>query len=446
MIRCPWIEFRGKRVLLLQGPVGPFFWGLARALEAAGAEVHKVNFNGGDCLFYPTGAAHWRGSLEDWPGHFEKLLQGLDIDVVLLFGDCRPIHRTARKIAHGLGVKVGVFEEGYVRPNHITFEEYGVNGNSRIPRSPLFYRNLPRQPSLPEQEVGSTFWHAALWAISYYVASALMHPVFRRYRHHRPLTLREAFPWVRALARKWSYGWSERGVLEVLKGPLSKRFFLVPLQIPFDSQVKEHSDFDSVEQFIGYVVASFACNAPNDTALVIKHHPLDRGYHDYTHVLRDLAAHHGLAGRLVYIHDQHLPTLFNHMRGAVVINSTVGFSALSHGAPVKTCGVALYDMPGLTFQGDLDAFWREAQTFQVDRELHDSFRSYVIDQTQINGSIYRGKIGSNLRKSMLAAQHGHQANAPAFSRPPVNVQAPDALIYAAKPVPAPASGSVAERL
>src|SRR5207253_3330067 len=41
---------RGKRVLLLQGPVGPFFRRLAARLRAAGAEVHKVNFNGGDGL------------------------------------------------------------------------------------------------------------------------------------------------------------------------------------------------------------------------------------------------------------------------------------------------------------------------------------------------------------------------------------------------------------
>jgi len=39
---------RGKRVLLLQGPQGPFFRRLAADLTEAGAVVHKVNFNGGD--------------------------------------------------------------------------------------------------------------------------------------------------------------------------------------------------------------------------------------------------------------------------------------------------------------------------------------------------------------------------------------------------------------
>src|SRR5438874_5238200 len=109
-----------KRVLLLQGPVGPFFRRLAKLLQAAGAEVHKVNFNGGDCLFYPTDAITWRGHPGDWPQFLARLLEQRRIDIVLLFGDCRPIHRVARAVAQQHGVKVGAFEEGYLRPNFIT--------------------------------------------------------------------------------------------------------------------------------------------------------------------------------------------------------------------------------------------------------------------------------------------------------------------------------------
>ena len=34
-----------KRLLMLQGPVGPFFWLLARRLRRQGVAVHKVNLN-----------------------------------------------------------------------------------------------------------------------------------------------------------------------------------------------------------------------------------------------------------------------------------------------------------------------------------------------------------------------------------------------------------------
>jgi len=394
-------------VLLLQGPVGPFFRLLSKLLDAVGAKTYKVNFNGGDCLFYGWDAIQFRGSPEAWPEFLTSLLKQLDIDIVLLFGDCRPIHREARRIAQQCGVETGVFEEGYIRPNFITFEHGGVNGHSRIPKSPDYFRALQEKSPLPEREMGSTFWYAALWAILYYTSAAVCHPWFRSYRHHRPLALSEAWPWLLSAWRKLSLFITERGALPALTGRLSERFFLVPLQISGDSQVLQHSGFVSVADFIGKVTQSFAANSPADTTLVIKHHPLDRGYHDYRTLIKRLARELGLDGRLLYIHDQHLPTLFDHMRGAVVINSTVGLSALSHGAAVKACGRAIYDIEGLTFQGALDEFWRECASFSPDRELLNRFRTFVIDETQINGNFYKGGIRAELCQSMLASVRGN---------------------------------------
>lgn len=55
-------HFCGKRVLLLQGPIGPFFKNLSVDLTNAGATVFKINFNGGDCFFYPN-AINYKGRL-----------------------------------------------------------------------------------------------------------------------------------------------------------------------------------------------------------------------------------------------------------------------------------------------------------------------------------------------------------------------------------------------
>jgi capsular polysaccharide export protein len=403
VINNHWAAFRGRRILLLQGPVGPFFRKLSDVLSGGGAQIHKVNFNGGDCLFYPTGAFLWRGRLEDWPEYFASLLDRLEIDLVVLFGDCRSVHRIARDIATLRGVQVGAFEEGYVRPNFITFEQDGVNGYSLIPREPSFFLTLRSPQGLPEINVGNTFWNAAMWAAMYYLAAAIAWPWLRHYRHHRPLSLAEMWPWLRGAWRKAFYSYQERGLLNLLTRRRNKRFFLVPLQIASDSQVSQHSNFKTAEDFILTVVESFAINAPSDTTLVIKHHPLDRGYHDYGLLLRHLAQVHKLVDRLLYIHDQHLPTLLEHMRGAVVINSTVGLSALSHGAAVKTCGRAIYDIQGLTFQGPLDDFWRAAEGFHIDHELFRRFRAYVIDQTQINSSFYKGAIPDALCASMTSS-------------------------------------------
>ena len=55
-----------RRVLLLQGPIGPFFKNLSEDLVKAGASVLKINFNGGDWFYYPTKSVNYRGSLDEW--------------------------------------------------------------------------------------------------------------------------------------------------------------------------------------------------------------------------------------------------------------------------------------------------------------------------------------------------------------------------------------------
>lgn len=381
--------FSGKRVLLLQGPLGPFFRRLASDLNEAGAEVLKINFTGGDLLFSGGPSLIFRQGLDKWGAFFENVLIKHRIDTVLLFGDCRPAHQLAHEIAARMGVEIGVFEEGYIRPDYVTLERYGVNGNSRIPRSFDFYLRSKTGAIPPARHVGNMFWHAACWAVLYYLASALLWPLFHRYQHHRPLSILEGLPWIRSAWRKALYRRKERGAQQKLATELSKRFFLVPLQVHNDAQVHTHSDFESVEAFIGHVISSFARHAPAETVLVIKHHPMDRGYHDYASVIEQFAEDVGVAGRLMYIHDQHLPTLLDHARGVVLINSTVGLSALTHGTPLKCCGAALYDMEGLTFQQSLDAFWEAAASFKLNRELFHQFLGYLIDTTQLNGSFYR---------------------------------------------------------
>ena len=57
-----------RNILLLQGLMGPLFRKLGQALLREGYGVHKVNFNGGDRLFWrlPNGI-DYRGSMAEWP-------------------------------------------------------------------------------------------------------------------------------------------------------------------------------------------------------------------------------------------------------------------------------------------------------------------------------------------------------------------------------------------
>lgn len=389
-------QFSGKRVLLLQGPVGPFFRNLSKDLKEQGAEVFKINFNGGDCLYYPFKATVFRGKSADWEGFLENFLTKNRIQAIILFGDCRPIHKTACELAKKHGIDTGVFEEGYIRPDYITFEYSGVNGHSRIPRDPAYYmKHVPLARITPEP-VYKVFRAAGWQAVFYYTAATILKPLFLNYKHHRPLHILEGLLWVRSYYRKKFFEITEKGWDEKLTTTHRKKFFLMPLQVAHDAQVRNHSNYVDVISFIIQTVASFSLYAPAGTILVIKHHPMDRAYNDYGRLIRALAEQHNIQQRLVYLHDQHLPSLLDAARGVVVINSTVGLSALHHGTATKVCGKAIYDIPGLTYQGDVDNFWSEAAHVNVDGRLYNKFLNYIIQHTQMNGSFYRKIKKSNL--------------------------------------------------
>lgn len=371
--------------------MGPFFWRLRKDFEDIGARVAKINFCPADTLFYPCGATTYRGTLADWPVFLEDTLSALNVDAIFLFGDCRPYHAVAREVAYRRGVELFVFEEGYLRPDYITIERGGVNKHSSVPRNleafsmfeygALSWNTQAFQPR-------HAFLHMSVYAMVYSVVNALGGWLFPHYAHHRPLhPVREACAWVRGGFRKHWFLARERELMKRFTAQLSGRYFLVPLQVHNDAQVTTHSGFGSVEEFIATVVESFARYGEPRDAIVFKHHPMDRAYREYGQLMAELTRSYGLEGRLYYVHDLHLPTLLDHARGTVVINSTAGLSSLLHGTPVITLGDPIYNLPGLAFQGTLEQFWREPGTF--DTELHQRFRNWLLAYNQANGNFYK---------------------------------------------------------
>lgn len=374
-------------MLLLQGPMGPFFWRLRQDLEQAGAEVKKINFCAADALFYPAGAVSYRDTLEKWPDFFAGFLIEHEIDAVFLFGDCRSYHDAIRNPARALNVPLYVFEEGYLRPDFITIERGGVNNHSSIPRDPEAFTQ-DEGADEPANSVGSAFSRAALYASLYSVANFLFAWRYPHYRHHRPLhPVHQSYAWVRGWFRKHWFRAKEAKLLPKLTGELSGRYFLAPLQVHNDAQIITHSRFDDVEDFITGVVMSFAEHADPGTAIVFKHHPMDRAYCDYTKLMARLSREYGLEGRLFYVHDLHLPTLLQHARGTVLVNSTVGLQSIHHGTPVKPLGDPIYNLPGLACHDSLAKFWRNPGS--IDKALYQRFRRWLLTFNQANGNFYK---------------------------------------------------------
>ncbi len=151
-----------------------------------------------------------------------------------------------------------------------------------------------------------------------------------------------------------------------------------------------HSSISSLEEVIQTCIESFAKYAPENSKLVIKLHPLDPWFIDYPEIISTLVTKHNLAeGRIIYLEAGDLNRLLEHCNGTILVNSTVGTSALSMNCPVIALGSAIYNMPGLTFQGSLDDFWKQAS--KPDKNLFKAFRQCYIERTQINGSFYNQK-------------------------------------------------------
>lgn len=382
--------FAGQRVLLLQGPMGPFFWRFRQDLEAAGAEVLKVNFCPGDRLYYPKEAIDYRGTLAEWPSYLSRLLARESVNAVFLFGDCRHYHKSVPDVIRWQNANLYVFEEGYLRPDYITLEEGGVNRFSSLSREPAFYRAYvpPPEADRAPKKVTKSFSRAAIHAIIYTLANASFGWRYPYYQHHRCLApLPQAFYWLRAAWRKQYFGWREQPIAKQLFGSMARRYFIAPLQTHNDAQISVHSNFSSIEEFIEKVIISFKQGAHAEHSLVFKHHPLDRGYREYGAFIRQLAAQHGLTDRVFYVHDVHLPTLLDNALGCVVINSTVGLSSVLHNTPVCVLGDPVYHIPGLTFQGSLHEFWRAPGA--VDEQLFLKFRAWLRTHNQANGNFYR---------------------------------------------------------
>jgi capsular polysaccharide export protein len=374
--------------------MGPFFAKLAKTLREHGQRVVKVNFNAGDDYFFDEpGVVRFTAPMTDWPAFVRSLLVQYQMDAVAVFGQMRDMHRHAIEVARELGVTVYVFEEGYIRPDYVTLEVGGVNAESGISRDPQFYRSAVIEPMPLPKPTGQEFRTVAELAMTYALAMWRGQERYPHYVHHRCLRpVTEGLKWVRGAWRKWRHGVAEQDMLPMLTHPAQhKRFFLVPLQVYNDSQIRCHSRFVDVAEFIANVIESFAQHAPADKLLVLKHHPLDRPYNNYRFLITELAREWGVTGRVHYIHDQHLPTLLRHACGVVTVNSTTGLQALFHNTPVIALGECFYGVPGLVNTGELADFWSEPGT--VDRELFSKFRHHLIRETQLNASFYAGTPG-----------------------------------------------------
>ena len=157
-------------------------------------------------------------------------------------------------------------------------------------------------------------------------------------------------------------------------------YFLYPLQLATDFQLRAHSSFADARDALSLVMRSFAASG-SQRRLAVVGHPLDEGLIDWRRLVRETGD-----ARMIFLDGGVPDQLLANAAGVVTVNSTIGLSALRFGVPVKTLGGAIYDMAGLTHAGDLAGFWRDPTP--PDAALVADFVRALIGATQVKGGFY----------------------------------------------------------
>ena len=343
----------------------------------------------GDWLYWlGRSAINYRGSLAQWSDFLGQLIVREKVTGIIYYGDCRPYHRAASDVATSLGIRTYAYEFGYLRPDWITLERGGMSGRSHFPADPETIRAIgakfPRPAAKPRFHY--TMAGELTHEIFYNLTSYFLHFAFPRYeadRYYNPVV-----EYLTGIPKQIRAGRAKVEAQAAVKRLIDRRrqFFVFPLQLQNDYQLRSNAEFAHQSDAIRSVIASFGDHAAHDDWLVIKCHPLDNGGENWPKHIEKAATAAGVADRVLYIEGGDLAALLDHARGTITINSTVGMHALVSAGPVKVLGTALFDIQGLTHQGPLDTFWTSPT--QPDMKLVDALVRALAGTIQVRGDFF----------------------------------------------------------
>ncbi len=361
---------------------------VARELIARGHRVSRINLHLGDRLFWRLPARDYRGGIDGWRKYIARFLDEHPITHLFLLGDRRPHHRIAIEEARARSAEIICSELGYLRPDWLVLERDGMGTHSRMPRDPALIRSLAQQYPVPDLTVCCTtpFWRLAMLDVVYNVAEVLSRPLYPGYRRH---AIHHPFAEYAAWLRRWILGGAERRRTAQTLTALQQQevpTFVLPLQLSTDYQIRDHSRYPDMPAAAREILASFAAHAPKPSRLVVKVHPLDPGLTPWPKVIGEIAAQLGVANRVHCVSSGDVVVMLRRARGCVLVNSTVGISALLVGCPLKVMGSAIFDVAGLSFGGPLERFWLAPEP--PDADLVRDFVQLLAGALHVRGGYY----------------------------------------------------------
>ena len=374
--------------LFLIGPIGTFFSRLSRYLEDNYVRTYKILFPLHEYGFSKSKIIKYDQDIDKFKKFLSKTIINYEIRHIFMYGNVLIPHKQALDLVkelnlEGISVKTHIFELGYLRPNFVTLENEGINYNSSLIRSREFYLKQNSYSILPEPKKHARFRIRKIWkTISFINHSFKNYKIVEKEHKLQPKPIYIWFQ-IKGFFLKYFFFFSEYKLKNYF---LTKKYFLVILQVSTDSQLTEGSDFKDNKKFIYKVIKDFAEASRNDVNLVFKHHPRDRGYTNYYHEIEKISKEFGVYKNIFYIHDYYLSKLFQNQncKGTVLINSTVGYQSLYHSVPVKSLGITPYNIKGLSDQKDLVSFFKNPSP--VDKLLFNKFYKFILENSQINGN------------------------------------------------------------
>jgi len=398
-----------RTFLFLQGPHGPFFGVLARALVAGGDACLRVGFTFGDQVFWPRAlpyVAHRTGP-DDWPAHFARIVAERGVTDLVLYGDTRSLHRAALDVARDRGLTAHVFEEGYLRPWWATYERGGANANSPLMDLPdsTVTGGDPGTPTEAPDHWGDLRQHI-FWGAVWHLLTVLGHLRYPGYRPHRDIgASAEARLWLARILR-WPVTAATRAWQTAAIRRSSRPWHLCLLQLDHDATYRAALPDAHTPAFIRRVTADFAAAAPSHHLLVFKAHPLDDNRLPLAPVVRAAARDAGIADRVRFVPGGKLARLLDGASSVVTVSSTGAQAALFRGLPVWAAGRTVYTRPGLASDQGLRTFF--AAPRPPDRAACLAFRAFLLATSQMPGGFYsargRRQLVRRLPDRMRAAE------------------------------------------
>lgn len=373
-------------VLLLQGPVGNFFYEFSKYISKQNATVFKINFSLAEEFFYKKNknVTFYKDTLMEWPSFFVKFIKQNSINKVYILNDSRPYHEPIVDLCIKYKIDLYVFEDGYFRPGYITLEPYGVNGNSHINKFALNeFDNV-----MDIKELNFKLQNKFISRVKFSLISNLNFIFCSNYSSYRPLN---SYYWAKRLIKSYLIFFisfcKDSITFKMLKKSNKKKFF-VPLQVFDDTQIRFHSSYESNFDFIDEIFNQIEKINRENFIIMFKQHPGDRGQINYKKYIQKKIKKNNLSANISFSVVTPVKKFIEICDGVILINSTSGIESLREGKEVLVKGNAIYG--SMCHRNEIKDFIEEIISNRISRT---TYRSVILNNlkklTQVKASFYK---------------------------------------------------------